>query len=428
MNLSHARGKFDHPVGTAFSLIFFACLVMVPALLQHEPLKWQAAQAMVRYDNGDRATAIESLQQVASKLGGDQYIQFTLVDWLTENGQADKAIENCDRHLEHTPESPLWLTLRRESECGAGDFQAAWQTYQKLKLLSPQSLNRSAEELNEEAYFRALAEKDLPVAWSEIRQAVAKVSNDSGIPGFNLPLPSQALIAASLLSRHVEAQPVILPQLNRRIDSVRSVLEDREGLLVESLEEFSKDSFPLSESREVLLKDVRLKVDFRRHELAFLTVCRALMFEDLGFPDRCDSDRVQVTELGLQSQMVADMLPDDFLCHPMATRAIAYLDTRALVLTKMLRDDPSQVTEDKLTLSDSITDLDISVAVCDVIDRRIRTLKESTDWELKRFRKEYVAVLHHRAMAHRKSGNADLALLDRERIKSLGFDPNANLY
>ena len=428
MNSSDVRGKFDHPVATALTLVFFACLVLVPTLLRHEPLKWQASQAMVQYESGDRDPAIASLQQVALKLTGDQHIQFTLVEWLTENGRADEAIEHCNRHLEHTPESATWLKFRRESECGAGDFQAAWQTHQELKLLKAQSLSRSAEDLNEQAYFRALAGQDLPIAWSEIRQAVAKVSYDSGIPGFKVPLPSQAIIAASLLSRHVEAQSIVLPELNRRIDDVRKVLEDRERLLVDSLEELSKESFPLNESREELIEDVRLKVDFHRRELAFLTVCRALLFEDQGDHDRCDSDRVEVSELGLQPQTVVDMLPEDSLCHPMATRAIAYLDTRALVLTKMLSDNPGQVVEDGLAGSDASTDLDISVVVCEVIDRRIRTLRESTARELEQFRKVYAAVLHHRVMAHRKFGNAELAQADRERIESLGVDPDAYLY
>ncbi|MDA8563306.1 hypothetical protein N9L06_02525 [Mariniblastus sp.] len=428
MDSHHVRGKFDHPVGTAAALLFFTCLVLVPALLHHEPLKWQAAQAMVRYENGDRDEAIESLRQVASKLVDDQYIQFTLVDWLTENGQAKKAVEHFDRQLEHKPGSVTSLALRRESECGAGDYQAAWQTHQQLQELETQRLNRSAADLNEQAYFRALANVDLPTARSEIRQAVAKVSYDSGIPGFNAPLPSQALIAASLLSRHVDAQSLVLPHLNRRIDAVRKVLEDREKSLVELLEEFSNESFPLSQSREGLLKDVRFKVDFRRHELAFLTVCRALMVEDLGHPNRCDSDRAQIVHLGLQPQMVADLLPEDSICHPMATRAIAYLDTSALVLTKMLGNDPSQLIEEELTLANAITDLNISVAVCDVIDRRIQTAKESTESELKQRRKVFAAVLHHRVLAHQKSGNAELAQLDRERIKSLGFDPDANLH
>jgi tetratricopeptide (TPR) repeat protein len=428
MNSSRVREKFDHPVATALTLVFFACLVLVPTLLRYEPLKWQAAHAMVQYERGDRDTAIKSLQQAASKLTGDQHIQFTLVEWLIENGRADEAVEHCNRHLEHAPESATWLKFRRESECGAGNFQAAWQTHQELKRLKAQTLSRSAEDLNEQAYFRALAGKDLPIAWTEIQQAVAKVSYDSGVPGFDVPLPSQAIIAASLLSRHVEAQSSVLPQLHRRIGDVRKALEDRERLLVDSLEELSKESFPLNESRERLLQDRRSTVDFRRQELAFLMVCRALLFEDLENHDRCDSDRVEVSELGFQPQTVADMLPEDSLCHPIATRAVAYLDTRALVLTKMLSDDLGRRIDDRLTGSDALADLDISIAVCEVIDRQILKLKESTAQELKQFRKVYAAVLHHRVIAHRKFGNAEQAQSDRERIKSLGVNPDAHVY
>ena len=428
MNSSQVPRKSEPPFVTALTLIFFACLVLVPGLLQHEPLKWQAAQAITQHENGDRDAAIESLHQVASKLPGDLYIQSTLIDWWVEDGQADKAIEHCNERLEHEPGSSTWLTLRRESECAAGDFEAAWETYNVLQSLRTQHLSRSADELNEQAYFRALADKDLRTAKSEIQEAVTKASYDSGISDFRVPLPSQALLAAGLLSRQVEAQSMVLPQLNRRIAAVGRALEDRERMLVESLDAFSEESFPLSESQELVLKDLRLKIDVRRHEFAFLTVCRALMCEDLEHPLRCDSDRVQISELGLQPQMVADLLPDDFVCHAMAMRAIAFLDTRALVLTKMPWSDASQLIDEESTGQDAITDLDIAVTVCEVVDRLLQASKESTEQEFTRLRKVYAAVLHHRAMANRKAGNTDSLQLDRERIESLGFDPDGNLY
>lgn len=428
MNSSQSRSKFDRSLATTLTLIFFACLALGPALFYHEPLKWQAAQAELQYENGDRNAAIQSLQEVAVKRPKDSKIQLKLVNWLAENGQADKAVEHCKEQLEHSPKSQNWLLLKREAECQAGDFKAAWQTFEQLKVLRNRRVNRSPEELNEQAYFRALAEEDLSLAADEIQRAVQQVSHQSGIPNFRAMLPSQALISASLLSRKVEAQSIVLPQLNRRIVVAQRALEDREKLLVESLADYSKESFPLSKSRESMLEETRVQTEFRRHELALLLVCRALILEDLQEPARCDLDRTHVVELGFQPQAVADLLPDDSLCLSVAMRAIAYLDTRGLVLTKMPWSDPGQLVDDVSTGFDAITDFDIAVAVSEVIDRVQQASKESSGQEQEQFRKVFAAILSHRAVAHGKAGRSDLVQPDRDRIEALGFDPDGNLY
>lgn len=428
MSSSQVRKKSDHPVATALTLIFFACLVLVPALAQHEPLRWQAAQAMLDYEGGNRNDAIESLQQVALKAPDDGYLQTKLVHWLSENGQAAKAIKHCDQQLVRNPESRGWLELRREAECEAGDFKAAWQTFQELKTIRTQRVSRTSDELNEQAYFRALADEDLETAAAEIQQAVAAATFQSSGSDFQLPLPSQALISAGLLSRRTETQSIVLPHLNRRIEVSRKALEDRETLVGDSLADYAEEAFPLSEQQESSLDEMRSELEFRRRELGFLMVSRALMLEDLDQTDQCDLDRAQVVELGFEPQLVAELLPDDSVCHALAMRAIAYLDTRALVLTKMPWNDPDELIDGISTGRDAITDLDIAVSVSEVIDHLVRTSSDFSTDEQSRFRKTFAAVLHHRVMANRKAGNSEAVRLDRERIESLGFDPDGNLY
>ena len=428
MNSSQVIRKSSHPYATALTLIFFACLVLIPALLQHEPLKWHAAKAIAQYENGDRDAAIKSLQQVAPKLASDYYVQSKMIDWLMAAGQADKAVEYCNGQLERDPQSATWLLLRREAECGAGDFKAAWQTHKELRSLEVRSLDLSAEDLNEQAYFRALADEDLQIAKSEIQKAVTKVSYASGIPNFQLPLPSQALVSASLLSRQAGAQLLVMPQLNRRIDAVERVLGSREKRLADSLEVFSKGSFPLSETQESLLEDFRLKIELSRREISSLTVCRALMHEDLMQLDRCDADRVRVAESGLQPQAVADSLPSDDICYGMAFRAITYLDTRAFVLTKLRLSDSDQLAGEESTGLDAVADLDIAVTACEVLARLLQASNELTEQNISGFNKLYATVLSHRVGANKKAGDVDSVESDRERIRSLGFDPDENLY
>ncbi len=428
MNLSQVQKKSDHPVATALTLIFFACLVFAPVLIQHEPLRWQAAQAMLQYDAGNRDDAIKSLQQIALKTPDDGYVQTRLVYWLSENGQAEKAIKHCEQQLVRNPDSQDWLELRRHAECEAGDFKAAWQTFQELKTIRTQRVSRTSDELNEQAYFRALADEDLKTAAAEIQTAVSTATSRSAGADFLVPLPSQALIAAGLLSRRTGSQSVVLPQLNRRIEIAERALEDRENSVGASLAQYSVKSFPPSEQQESSLDEMRSSIEFRRRELAFLMVCRALMFEDLDQPERCDLDRAQVVELGFEPQLVADLLPDDSVCNALAMRAVAYLDTRGLVLTKMPWSEPDDLIDGVSTIKDAIADASIAVTVSEVIDHFVRTSSDFSTDEQNRFRKTFAAVLHHRVMANRKAGNSDAVNSDRQRIESLGYDPDGNLY
>ena len=428
MSSPQTRTKFEHPVVTALTLIFFVSLVLVPAIMHHEPLRWQAAQAMLEYEEGNRDVAIESLQQVAAEIPSDGYVQTKLVSWLSQNGQAEKAIEHCNQQLTRSPESSGWLELKRESECEAGDFSAAWQTFEQLKSLRTQHVSRSADELNEQAYFRALAGDNLTTAATEIQLAVLKAGSHSGVPNFEMPLASQALVAAALLSRSAERQAIVLPPLNQRIKIAQRALGDRENVVVDSLATFSEESFPLRSSQEAALDQIRSEVEIHRRELAFLLVSRALLLEDLGRLNRCDLDRAQVVELGFEPQAVADLLPDDAVCHWLAMRAIAFLDTRGLVLTKMTWTDPEDSVAGTLTGRDAITDLNIAVAASDVINTLMQKKSEGSQETIARFKKTFAAVLHHRATANRKASNAEAVQADRAKIETLGFDPDGNLY
>ena len=428
MNSPTAEKHLNHPVTTALTLIFFACLVLAPAFLQHEPQRWEAAQAMLQHEEGDQKAALKSLQRLAPMLPDDDYVQTKLVNWLAENGQADEAIQHCNQQLMRDPDSREWLNMKLEAECDAGDFKAAWQTFQQLRDSGTQHVARSPGELNDQAYFRALAEDDLATAAKEIQLAVSTTTRHSGVADFQVPLPTQALVAAGLIARHKESQEIVLPQLSRRIEVSRRALDDREDLLVDSLAKLTENSFPLNERQEASLNEIREKIELRRRELAFLLVCRALICENLDQPDRCDRDRVQVVDLGFEPQLVADMLPEHSVCQPLAMRAVTYLDTRALVLTKMPWTDPNELIDGISTGRDAITDLNIAVAVSEVIDCLMNSATEFSEKEQAGFRKVFAAVLHHRVMANRKAGDTESVALDRTRIESLGFDADGSLY
>jgi tetratricopeptide (TPR) repeat protein len=382
----------------------------------------------LQYKAGDRDAAIESLQKTAAMLPESGYVQTKLVHWLTDNGRAKQAIEYCNANLNRDPQSRQWLTLKREAQCEAGDFTAAWKTFQQLRALGVQRVSRSPDELNEQAYFRALAGDDLQTAADEIQQAISTTTYQSGIPDFQMPLPSQALLAAGMLSEDVETREIVLLQLSRRIKAVRGALEDRENMLVDAISKITEGSYPATVTQESALDDLRVKVEFRRRELAFLTVCRALILENLDQPDRCDIDRAHVIELGFDPQTVAGLLPDDSICQPLAMRAIAYLDTRGFILTLLPWTSPDNLIDGISTGKDAVTDLSIAITVSEVLERLLKTSAEVSDEERARFRKTFAAVLHHRVMANRKAGNANAIRLDRKRIESLGFDPDGNLY
>lgn len=427
-NSSQLPNVASRPITTGLTLAFFACLVLVPAMFQHEPLRWQAAQAIVEYENGNRVDAIESLEQLAPQLEGDGYLQTKLFYWFLKNGQSEKAIEHCDRQFELNPKSLDWLTLRMEAECEAGEFAAAWQTFQQRRSLAPQHVSRSPNELNEQAYFRSLAGVDLELAAVEIQQAISSVTETRELPNFQLPLRSQALVAAGLLARESESQLALLDPLGRQIKVARQALANHESLVVGALAEIGPESFPPTTSQESAFDSDREKIEFHRRELAFLLVCRALLFENLGRHERCDLDRAQVAELGFDPQVVADLMPSDSICQALLVRAIAFLDTRALVLTKMPWSSPDEPIDGVSSGRDVLVDLNIAVVASEVFHRALQNLPELSKDELERAKKTFAAVLYHRVMANQKIGDLDSVQSDRDKIRSLGYDPDGNLY
>lgn len=88
----------------------------------------------------------------------------------------------------------------------------------------------------------------------------------------------------------------------------------------------------------------------------------------------------------------------------------------------------SQLDDEESIALDAITDLNIAVTVCEVLERLPQTSNELTEQEISRFNRFYAVVLSHRVGVNKKAGNADLVQSDRKRIESLGFDPDGNLY
>ena len=149
------------------------------------------------------------------------------------------------------------------------------------------------------------------------------------------------------------------------------------------------------------------------------------MLEEQGDLDRCDVDQAHVVELGFQPQELLALLPEPLQCRRIAQQAMALLDTKGLVLTKL---PWATGVENDSRQTGAMTNLGIAVLVSEVLCQNLEESPEVPQEVRTRCRETLAEVLFHRAMANDKAGDKQAADADRQRIRSLGIDPAGNLY
>ncbi len=308
----------------------------------------------------------------------------------------------------------------------------ALETLKSIYELLGSSDQASDQQLNNLAYYRALANVELSLARAEIREVILNQNRNATWPvGFDLTLSARTFVSIGLISRQLDQQRDALPLLDREIDKLAE-LEFRDDLaLSESVYEAIQDSFPLEVAEEEKLTVTRrLQLDRRRDCLAFLLVTRALIHQDLGHERQCELDRIQVRQLGYQPDDILDKLPTNVQSLAVLDQAATYLDTHGFVL---LQQGEYERAKENLDLAIAAAELNLRA-----IDSPLHNSNEELTFDPQQRRPAYeriAAVLrYHRYQLYKRLGFGDgrgsgiEVPDDAGRIRELGFDPDSRLF
>ena len=423
-----------------------------------ESAKWDLAKSRNLYQSNDLDGCIELLESAHQKAPQDNVVKLELAKRYAENGQGALGIGLCNEYLKQYPEDFDGYRVRADCWPYLGRFDEALADYKRSLM---EHVSRDASDLNGLAYHRALANKELARATDEIQEAIERVEVALAGRGVGITLAVQTLVAAGLVSRHIEQRESSLRMLNQWIESYEKklaltteVLKTRvTGLL------FYQDQ--LSKDEENKLLELRINLQRQTESLAAMLVIRALLYEDLGQTQKADQDRWAVKELDFDFEKFSNRFPTDLNCLRVLSNASSFLDTRGFVLGRQrwVTDDFQEIpltvegASRQLRFSsykEAVANLDLSILAADFVHlglesqlcnsteiptgrvvfsqpeyytqrrKESHTISYVEQWKKDNKRKRAV-LLHHRREIHLRGGNQAAAALDQESIDELGI-------
>lgn len=414
----------------------------------NETAKWRHAQARNLYAEGDLSGAIE-LMELAFKQSPDNVdIQLDLAMFYAEDGKCELGTGICRKYLEKYENDIRGLDTCSRCKMCSGKFKAALRYYKKS---ISGHVSRSTGELNNLAYYRGLAGVELDQAAQDIQKAIQEIELRRGWgvgPKLSrvLSLQVRTLIAAGLISRHIEGREEALGFLDPKIERYNSRLQLRELFLRDRITLEARAEGPFSKSVEDELLDIRAEIELLKTSIAAMAATRALICEDLKMTEQADSDRMLVQSLGFDFQRLVDDLPADFNCLDSLDLAATYLDTRGFILGRLEweGDQPDgnsiepasqsalneySSSKFKSSYEESLEDLDLAVLAASFNQSAMNSpLFNTPDLSpeiVKKFKAQNVktaaVLLHHRSEVHLRAGHKDKAAKDLEQIEALGF-------
>jgi len=146
---------------TRAALVSGFCAVLLIPLLAYgcgpEWARWDAAQAVMAYEQGDVEGAIEQLTAAVEKSPRDPSLKLSLAEKLIESNQPFKAERVCDEILERFPDNDRALVRKVNSQQAQGNFKIALDTFNQRAKARSWLISDSYERLNQRAYFRSLS-------------------------------------------------------------------------------------------------------------------------------------------------------------------------------------------------------------------------------------------------------------------------------
>ena len=446
--------KLRRPKSTRLEIGFIAVILCFAGGCQSETAKWEFARGLVAEEAGDSATAIARMQAAVSNAPHDVAMKLELARVLADEGDR-QALDICDEVLAEYPplKSPYRFALKpkpyfgdlpvgRKSIClqQLGEFEEALANY---KLVLADRVKRDSFELNNLAYFRALANQELSLAARDIDSAVEQEEENRFPSGLYLSLRVRTAIAIAVVSRHLDRQQQVLRMLNEQINRLEGDYANFQAIVSMTVFAQIQLEFPLDKSTEQETELIRINQDLIRANLVSLLAVRALIYQDLKHRESANADRLRVRELGYDADKLVNRLPDKFTCLDALYRSTMFLDTRGFVFGLLPWNNPP-IGEDyvaesptrKSSYRESLIDLNLAVTSATTMRLAMEgSLYNTPQISVADVRQMYHNIKHteavllfHRAQVHERAGNSTRAKLDRQTIESLGFDPSEKLF
>ncbi len=464
--------------------IIWQLLLLVPLTLfllsifpgcQAEMAKWDFARAMIEMEEGSTESATARMKAVVAKSPTDDGLKMVLAIHLSEQGDRE-SLRLCDEVLENYPARLSVIFNKSLIQNNLGDHEDGLATY---KTLLSGHVGRSRMELNNLAYYRGLAKKELMLAASNIKAAIDEEQQDHWPWDRYLPMTIRAALAIGILSRPLERQEAAVEMLSAHVGSLESDCETLKRII--SLIESSPTQLHLDSGQDLgdETELTQKRLELTRSVLATVLSVRALTYQDLGREQECNEDRYRVKELGFDSVKIAHQLPSDLQCCDDLNTATMFLDTRGFVCSLLPFNKEEATAEDlddplfrTSSYREAIQNLDLAVMSAEYIRLVLRSPLFNTPMfspadvhkQLASATRSEAVLLMHRVQLNqlafsrteakssdelsnrdqdgsdviatkRRAGDGkEVALwkeeieLDRARIKALGFDPDSNLF
>gem|GEM_PF-1304417 len=480
-NFSNQKKRFWLSLESQFSLAVFLFVLACLAGCQEESAKWNFAKAMNLAEAGQAEEALEVMETAFRESPENRQIKLAYANLLAENDQGELGITLCDEILELTPEDELAHQIRSTCFQYLGEFDLALENYKRH--LSGK-ISRTPIELNNLAYFRALARKELSRANRDINKAIESEELEYWGCNYIVPLEVRTAVAAGLLSRTLKQHERSLVELDKQIENYETKLKTQisfiQGVVTQLMQENppearpatsaqqttigtaptgttdSSASFAFGEKVEKGISNARALKQIDKNSLGVMLTTRALINEDLGALALVDRDRKRLQQLGLDFENLAASLPNAEACLTQLQKASMYLDTRGFVsgrrnsksgnsaLQSQVPQQPS-IIENQIfnnginainTYENALADLDCAILASEFMELSLNSsLYNTPDFSAqqiarrKKMATRMTAVLiYHRMEIHRLAGKEKAADRDRVLIENLGFEANGSLF
>ncbi len=407
-------------------LVLFAAVVAIPIGFygcDDELARWKAVQAQVQYDAGDTEAAIEMMRHAAALAPGDLRLRLWLADWLMQQGRADQALEQLDEILEKTTAQEIVLQAKADCLVHLGRPNEALEALKSISQYLSQQEQNSPQRLNAVAYYRALAGVELDRAQEDIQTAINDSIKNLWPIDLLVPYEDQVFVAAALISRQVNRQAEVLPLLSDRIELTYDLLNNRQRKSSESIYTKMQNHFPLESNDEKDIKNDLRELQVHHRTLCVLLTARAILYQDVDQKQLCNQDRIQVVKLGFEPEAILEKLPSNGLCLQLLSTGSAYFDTRGMV---SLGNHLAGAAE---------KDFDLAILSASLLNRSYtsKLFNSATEdfrgyFDQKRSRQNEAVLLYHRSLLFDKTGEAQRAESDRQRIRNMGFQPGPGLF